>query len=336
MKRRYGIILGIFLLCLAICTYVSFQVYNANLPIVRTDTAVSSVLRYDWQLTGSVHHRNAMPFTLSVPVQILQSSVQPGQWVEEGSRLMQLDADQLHLQWLQCKMEEEYLLKKIAESTSYEKDILELQRANLQETIVLLEQLHLDEGWVRASEAGVVLYTAESRVAANTPLITIGAASGEKQLSFPLTNEQLAYCKAGSKLQVEVVIGAEKTTLDSFVEQICYDAVGQCYRCIATTNAAVNMIDGQPVIARFRAVSNQYETVIPTSAIVESQNGNASFYVLREKQTTLGTQYYVVLLSAYILEQNETFTALSALVPEPVISFWSEPLTDKAIVRIAP
>ena len=336
MKRRYGIILGIFLLCLAICTYVSFQVYNSNLPVVRTDTAVSTVLRYNWSLTGSVHHKNTVPFSLTVPAQILQRSVQPGQWVTADQPVLQLDTAHLHLQWLQCKAEEEMLLKKIDGSTSYQKEILELQRTDLQETIALLEQLQLDEGWVKASADGVVLYTAESKAAANAPLVTIGTASGEKQLTFSLTKEQLTYCEAGTKLKAQVVIGSEKTTLDVFVGQIYYDAAAQGYRCIATTEAALNMMEGQPVTAQFTAVSDQYKTVIPNSAIVESQNGNASFYVLREKRTTLGTQYYAVLQSAYILEQNETFTALSSPVTEPVISFRSKPLTDNAIVRVAP
>ena len=334
MKRRYGIVLGIFLLCLAICTYVSFQVYQANLPVVRTDSAVSSALRYDWTLTGSIHHKTPVSISLPVPAKILQRSAQPGQWVKTGVPLLQLDPAFLHLQWLQCKADEETLLQKIEESTSYEKQILELRKAELQETIAFLEQLQLDEGWVKASTDGVVLYAADYSAAANVPLITIGSDSGEKQLAFSLTEEQLAYCKIGTKIKAEVVIAAEKTTLDIHINQVFYDASAQSYRCFATTNDALDMMEGQPVTAHLRATSKEYETVIPVSAIVESENGNASFYVLREKRTVMGTQYYAVLQSAYILEQNDSFAALSAPVTEPVISYWTKPLSNNAGVCV--
>lgn len=334
MKRRYGLVLGIFLLCLVICTYVSFQVYQANLPVVTTDSAVSTVLRYNWSLTGSVHHKDTAPFSLSVPVQVLQRSVLPGQWVTANTPMLQLDTAHLHLQWLQCKAEEEALLQRIDRSTSYQKEILELQKADLQETIALLEQLQSDDGWVKTATEGVVLYIAESKAAANTPLISIGAASGEKQLTFPLTKEQLAYCETGTKLKADVVIGAEKTSLDILVGQILYDAATQGYLCIATTDTSLNMMEGQPVTAQLRADSKQHQTIVPVSAIVESENGNASFYVLREKRTIMGTQYYVVLQSACILEQNESFVALSAPVTEPVISAWSKPLANNTVVRI--
>lgn len=336
MKRRYGIVLAIFLLCLVICTYVSFQVYQANLPVVTTDSAVSSVLRYNWSLSGSVHHKDAVPFSLSVPVQIHQQSVQAGQWVTAGTPVLQLDTAHLHLQWLQCKVEEEALQHKINRSTSYEREILELQKADLQETIILLEQLQTDDGWVKAATEGVVLHIAESKVAVNAPLITIGAASGEKQLTFPLTKEQLAYCNAGTRLKADVVIDTEQTTLDILVEQVFYDAATQGYLCISTTNAALNMMEWQPVTAHLRADSKKHQTIVPISAIVESENGNASFYVLREKQTIMGTQYYTVLQSAYILEQNESFVALSTPVTESVISAWSKPLVNNTVVRITP
>jgi len=211
---------------------------------------------------------------------------------------------------------------------------LELQKTDLQETIILLEQLQADDGWVKAATEGVVLQIAESKVAANAPLITIGSASGEKQLTFPLAKEQLAYCKKGTELKAELVIDAEQTALDILVEQIFYDAATQGYLCIATTDAALNMMQLQPVTAQLRANSKEHQTIVPISAIVESKNGNASFYVLREKQTIIGTQYYAVLQSAYILEQSESFVALSALVMEPVISAWSKPLANNAVVRL--
>ena len=334
MKRKYGIILSIFLVSLAICTYVSFQVYNANLPTVKTEAAVSTVLRYNWPLTGSVHHKDAEPFSLPVPVQVVQRSVEPGQWVKEGSRLLQLDSARLHLQWLQCKDAEEMLLQKIDRSTSYQKEILELQMAQLQETIELLEQLRSDEGWVKASAEGLVLYIGASKAAANEPLAVIAPVDGVKQLVFPLTKEQLAYCPTGTRLKAEVVIGEEKTTLDIYAERSYYDAARQGYCCVVTTDAAINMMEGESVTAWLSAVSGLYETVIPTAAIVECQNGNASFYVLRQQKTALGTQYYTMLMSACVLEQNEIFTALSAPITEQVISAWSEPLTNNVAVRV--
>ena len=329
MKKRYGVLLAAFLLILAVCTYASNQIYRKSLPAVQTVETIGTRLNYLWELSGTLHYENKEEHSVPVPVSIAKWAVQTGDRVSSGEPLLQVDAQQLHIHWLQCKIDEEALEAQLKKSKSFAKELLELQLTELQKTIGFVENLIAADGWIMADADGIVLKLQSARqAAAGMPLVTIGPDSGEKTIQFLLTEEQTAYCEPGTKLEVKLLCGGKSTAIQLAVDRILYSAERKGFLCTVSTDMAVDMMEGQETFAVLAAESKFYHYVIPAEAIVANNNGNASFYVLRQRETIMGTEFYAVLRTGYILEQNESYAALNGAVMEPVIAFSDAALAD--------
>ena len=333
MKKRYGVLLAVFLLILAVCTYASNQIYRNSLPVVQTVETIETRLNYLWELSGTLHYEDKEAYSVPVPVSVAKWAVQAGDRVSSGEPLLQVDAQQLHIHWLQCKIDEEALEAKIKKSESFAKELLELQLTELQEAIGFVESLIEADGWVTADTDGIVLHLhSAQQAAAGVPLVTVGPDSGKKTIQFLLTQEQTGYCESGTELDVTLLCNGKSAEVQLAVDRMIYSAERKGFLCTVSTDMAVDMMEGQETSAVLAAESIFYHYVIPTEAIISNNNGNASFYVLRQRETIMGTEYYAVLRTGYILEQNESYTALNASVMEPVIVFADMKLTDRQTV----
>ena len=335
MKKRYGVLLAAFLLILAVCTYASNQIYRKSLPAVQTVETIGTRLNYLWELSGTLHYEEKEEYSVPVPVSVAKWGVQAGDRVSSGEPLLQVDAQQLHIHWLQCKIDEEALEAQLKKSKSFAKELLELQLTELQKTIGFVENLIAADGWIMADADGIVLKLQSARqAAAGMPLVTIGPDSGEKTIQFLLTEEQTAYCEPGTKLEVKLLCGGKSTAMQLAVDRILYSAERKGFLCTVSTDMAVDMMEGQETSAILAAESKFYHYVIPIEAVAANNNGNASFYVLRQRETIMGTEYYAVLRTGYVLEQNDRYVALSGAVMEPVIVFSDAALTEGQILLV--
>jgi len=335
MKKKYGAWLGAFLLILAICTYASTQIYRRSLPMVQTVETISTKLNFVWELTGNLHYDQTAMYSVPVPATIVQSQVRAGDRVTVGQPLLQVDTEQLHLQWLQCKIDEESLEARIKKSKSFTKEQLELQLIQLQETILFIENLMEADGWIIADTDGIVLRLQQSQqAAAQVPLITVGPDNGQKTLEFLLSEVQAAYCKPDTELEVTLICDGKSVVVNVAADRVIYSAEKNGYLCMATTDLAVDMMDGQKLAATLAAESVFYYYVLPIEAVVANNNSNASFYVLRERETIMGTEYYTVMRTGYIREQNESYVALASAVMEPVVISTSDTIYDGCIVSM--
>lgn len=332
--KKYGAILLAFLLCVAVFTYISGQVYQDNLPIVTAEPTFRTQMRYQWELTGTVTHKEAITYTAPVQVQITERRVRAGECVKAGTPLLRLDPEQLHIQWLQCKLREETLAEQIEDSESYQKELLEYELAALRQTVGQLEDLEKQAGWIYGGEEGVVLSISESdTVNPKGTLIRIGPADGVKEITFPMTEKQASYCKEGYTLYLRLTPGSKETALKLTEDNAVYDTVQQTWHCVLLTQEPIPVRDGQGVCAEFSPNSPVYHAVIPNSAIVSNNNGYVTYYVLKQKQTTIGTEYYVQLKSGQALEQDDACTALYSSEEDPVVNSWSQPLSNGMPVR---
>ena len=337
MKRRYVGLLVAFLLILAMCTYASWQNYKRSFPVVQTAESQSTKLNHLWELSGTLRYDKTAEHSLPVPVSVVQRDVQVGDRVTAGQPLLQVDTQELHLQWLQCKIDEEALESRVRWSDSFTKDLLELQLTDLRKIIEVIENMVEAEGWVTADTDGIILDMQHAqKVPADSPLVTIGPDSEQKTIYFPLTETQAKYCEPETELVVKLVCNSKSTEVKMPVDRVIYSAENQGFLCVISTDLAVDMMDGQKTTATLAADSILYKHVIPTEAIVENNNRNASFYVLRQRETIMGTEYYTMKRTGYILEQNENYTALDAEVFEPVVISASEEIHDYGIVLLAP
>lgn len=336
MKKRYATLLVVFLLILAVCTYASWQNYRNGLPVVQTVEAASTSLHFIWELSGTLHYDKVAEYSISVPVTVVQWAVQAGDRVSTGQPLLQIDTQQLYLQWLQCKIDEEALDTQLRWSYSFTKELLELQLAELRETIVYVENLIEADGWIIADADGIVLNLQRTQqVAAEVPLVTIGPDSEQKTICFPLTEAQAAYCEPETELTVTLFCNSKSTEVTMPVDKVIYSAENEGYLCMVSTDLAVDMMDGQKTAATLTAESVFYKHVIPTEAIIDSNNGNATFYVLRQRETVIGTEYYTATWTGHIEEQNEGYAALSTEIFDPVVINASRDIYNQCAVLLA-
>lgn len=333
--KKYGMILLALLVLLTVFTYVSGQIYQDNLPRVMAENTFHTQLRYQWELTGSVVHKAAVSYYAPVSVEIAARNVETGQWVAAGTPLLQVDTDQLHVQWLRCKIQQETLTGQLETSEAYERELLEYQLAALQQTVSQIEALEKASGWIYAWEPGVILSVSQSEtVGAEGLLARLGPDAGTKQLIFPMTQKQASYCTEGKALRVKLPQGSKSTAVDMKPEEVYYDTVQQTWQCIIETREPITVPDGQGISAVFSPGSPVYMSVIPNSAIVADNNGSVTFYVLKQKETTIGVEYYVILKTGQVLEQDDIYTALYEPVDDPVVFGWSEPLSNGMTVRL--
>ena len=242
-----------------------------------------------------------------------------------------------------------YWEKLTEEPENYVSYMAEQQYKDVLQRIGALEQLITDRGFVYAKEAGVVLnVTGTGAKAAGAALLTQGSAEGKKEIIFGLDDKQASYCKVNTALRVMVMQsaigengsgssateGVQEKEISLAVQRLTYHATSGQYQCVVSTNAPLHMMEGEPVKALLNANSPSYNTVIPTEAIISNDNGNATFFVLDEKDSILGKEPCVVIESGYILEQNETFTALSSAVTNKVITAWDKPLSQRCTVKV--
>lgn len=333
--KKYGIILLTLLVLLAICTYVSGQIYQDNLPRVMAENTFDTQLRYQWELTGTAVYKNAVSYYAPTSVKINVRKVDAGQWVEPGTPILQVDTDQLHVQWLQCKIQQDTLTEQLETSDSYEKELLQYRLEALQQTISQIEELKKTSGWIYAWEPGVILSVNQSEtVGAEGLLAQLGPDTATKQLMFSMTDKQASYCTEGKMLQVTLPQGAEDVEVGMKPKEVYYDTAQRVWQCIIETKEPTTVLEGQGIRAAFSVSSPVYMSVIPNAAIVSDHHGSITFFVLKEKKTTIGTEYYVALKAGKVLEQDDTYTALYEPVDDPVVFGWSEPLSNGMTVQL--
>ena len=243
----------------------------------------------------------------------------------------------------------DYREKLQEEPEDYGTYMTEQQYRELLLRLMKVEQLLADQGFVYAKEAGVVLSCAGTGAkATGAALLTQGSADGKKEIIFGLDDKQATYCKPNTSLKVMLVQpaaeangngnssgeGIIKKEISLAVQRVSYHAASGQYQCVVSTDAPLHMMEGEPVEATFHATSPSYNTVIPTEAVISNDNGNATFFVLSEKDGIMGTEPCVILESGYILEQNETFTALSSAILNKVITAWDKPLSQNGTVKV--
>ena len=153
-----------------------------------------------------------------------------------------------------------------------------------------------------------------------------------KELMFSMNQKQASYCKEGYELLLRMEDG-KQITLKLTEDNAVYDTVQQTWQCILQTQEPLSVRDGEGIFAEFAPDSPIYHAVIPNSAIVSNSNGYVTYYVLKEKETTIGTEIYVQLKNGQILEQDDFHTALHSTEEDPVVNSWSKPLSNGMTVR---
>lgn len=336
MKKKYAIMLFVFFLAAAVCTYISGQIYQYRLPSVTVGKTTAVEMKYHWDLTGTVRYQETWSYQTPVALEIIETSVSPGEWVNEGDALFLADEEKLYEEWLKCKIQEQNIIEQLSVSTSYEKKLLLRTRELLKDTISQIENLRDAGGWVYAGTDGIVLTAIKSGITAeNTEIIRIGSAGASKEFVFYLSDEQSAYCYPDTVLNVKIQEEQGITEKKLEVERVYYNAETGCYCAVSHTDDPLSVMDGQQVTTVLSATGGNYTNVIPVSAIISNNNKNVTFYILRSKEGILGTEYYVTETSAYAVAQNDLYAALSSEFPETIVYSWEKPLTNGQVVKVA-
>lgn len=81
--------------------------------------------------------------------------------------------------------------------------------------------------------------------------------------------------------------------------------------------------------------SKQYETCIPVQALYESTQGTY-IYILKEKESVLGTELTTVKMDVTILDKNETYAAVdeTALLGQQIVVSSDRNIDEGSRVRM--
>ena len=337
-KKVLLIVLAAFFVLAAAATYVSFQLYYSGLPVVSSAKRQGGYLYYEYSPEASLHYTDASYIRPPEGVTVSRFFVQAGEDTDEGGALMELDADSLGLAYRRAAAALDEETRKVPE-TDGEKALHALELTRLRSLADTLEGL---------SAAGGIIYSdGKYRVAAldeETGWMKLcdlkgavcvrwqmnSAARAQFAVGSPVTAALEFYDKADKGSHHEESVGLEITS-------IRWDAGTGAYlfEAAADTELTVFGKEGDPVSVGLEHKSDLYKTIVPLSALTDSDSGMQAM-ILDERRQPWGTEKYVRFVSVTVLEENGVSAAVDGSIsPADVLALSpGKALADGQAVRL--
>ena len=151
-------------------------------------------------------------------------------------------------------------------------------------------------------------------------------------LSFSVTNEQAKQISVGDPAELVNSWWYEDVT--ATVASIKPDPSDPAKKKLITFNLTGDLIEGQSLSLQVGEKSQNYEMIVPNSAIREDNNGKF-ILVVEAKSSPLGTRYYAVRYDIQVLASDDTQSAITgAYGYEYVITTSTKPVEAGQLVRL--
>ncbi len=151
-------------------------------------------------------------------------------------------------------------------------------------------------------------------------------------LSFSVTAEQAKRISVGDP--AELVNSWWYDDITATVASIKPDPANPAKQRLVTFNLSGDLIEGQSLSLQVGGQSQNYEMIVPNSAIREDNNGKF-ILVVEPKSSPLGTRYYAVRYDIQVLASDDTQSAISgAYGNEYVITTSTKPIEAGQLVRL--
>lgn len=151
-------------------------------------------------------------------------------------------------------------------------------------------------------------------------------------LSFSVTNDQAKQISVGDP--AELVNSWWYDDVTATVASIKPDPSDPAKKKLITFNLTGDLIEGQSLSLQVGEKSQNYEMIVPNSAIREDNNGKF-ILVVEAKSSPLGTRYYAVRYDIQVLASDDTQSAITgAYGYEYVITTSTKPVEAGQLVRL--
>lgn len=227
-----------------------------------------------------------------------------------------------------------------AASGSYQAaaDLAKLEQAYLEGEIQELRELLETEGWIRARESGRItqLCVGVGQRTPDTAQLLYTPDDGLRQLQARLTQEQAKYVSVGTRMQLgfETISGG-KQSREGIVSYLEGQSDGGTVISLDVTDMGMEL--GQQVLLKSTWQSENYDLVVPLSAVHRDENNSCFVYTLRQENGILGVEWHVVVLYVEVTDQNGRYAALESASLSPdtaIILTATAELKENAVVRL--
>ncbi|MBQ9135346.1 MAG: HlyD family efflux transporter periplasmic adaptor subunit, partial [Lachnospiraceae bacterium] len=151
-------------------------------------------------------------------------------------------------------------------------------------------------------------------------------------LSFSVTNEQAKQISVGDPAELVNSWWYEDVT--ATVASIKPDPTDPAKKKLVTFNLTGELIEGQSLSLQVGEKSQNYEMIVPNSAVREDNNGKF-ILIVEAKSSPLGTRYYAVRYDIEVLASDDTQSAITgAYGYEYVITTSTKPVEAGQLVRL--
>lgn len=325
--RRLAAAAVLLVAAMAACTVISAKNYMNSLNRVTTTSSVSNQLRTTTESGGSLRysHRERLPIPEGCGIET--EYVRKGSSFAEGDPLLQMEGEDLLLKSYETAAEISALEEAIAaESGEERRQVLQLQKENLEEEKGSVDELLEADGILYAPCAGQVI---EYNPSGETAELVYGIADGSYYLEWSVEREEYKEFS-----NIEATVRNQKIPLEEVT--VTYDEGTQRYM-FRTEEIALEfadpVMDGEYAQVTQQYISEEYPAVIPKTSIRYDGDGFSYVYLVEERETVLGTETYVVKTGVTILEEDAKNAAVLAELTD-LVENSSRELTDLEAVLV--
>lgn len=217
-------------------------------------------------------------------------------------------------------------------------DLAKLEQAYLEGEIQELQELIDAEGWIYAREGGRItqLCVGIGQRTPDTAQLLYTPDDGLRMLQARLNEEQAKYVSEGTRMQMnfETVSGG-KQSREGIISYMEPQEDGSVMIQLDVTGQGMKL--GQQVLLKSTWQSENYDLVVPISALHRDDNNSGFVYTLRQENGILGMEWHVVKLYVEVLDQNSRYAAIESgsLSPDSaIILTTTADLKENAVVRL--
>ncbi len=177
-----------------------------------------------------------------------------------------------------------------------------------EKTLEAYQKLASSGGTVTAKEAGTItgVLVAAGQMTGDTAAFTMASMVGGIRIAALIKEEEARYVERGDVVTVE----KNGTTYEDFsVTAIRQSADGSVEIMAESADHADEFLIGERAVIRIVKQSELYSVAVPLSAI-HTEQGKYFVYVLDQKPTVLGTEYFTRKTEVRIVDKNSSYAAL--------------------------
>ena len=316
--RKIWICVVAVLLFAVVCTAVSVKNYISELNRVTISSSVDKEFVITQDGTGSIYFSKTDTLAIPEGCSVEQWFVSIGSDFAEGDALTKLHLGKLKEKLYTTLMQLDSL-SATQPKTDNEKFLQEVKRETLQSQADTLQALLDADGVMYAPVAGQVLECSS--------VLTYGVLADGFYVQWLLSAEQY-------RAYTEYTFAVRNQAFSTKEADVSFDAATGRYLFRAEVSLEEDFIPlhGEPVQISMRHTTERYKSVIPKRAIHTGKDGYPYVYLVRERDTVLGKEYYLDKVGVTIVDSYQYDVAVLAKLENFVLNYSREPVDLEAVL----